>query len=481
MIDCVIKNGTVVTPNGLLKGGLGVDKGLIVAVGPDETLPTDAGRIIDAKGLVVIPGFVEVHAHVGMGHVKYDFQESWRLQWETESEAAIHGGVTTFRTNLSRNEPYLPIIDEYIEWAAANSYVDFGIYPALTQRYHVDEIVPMAEKGMPHWKAFYDPYQGDEGIQIGVGSCDSANLWLAFERFREAGIPGIVLIHAEEFALYKMIEARLKEQGRTDMRAWSESRPSICEAMKIEAGAMICREAGQGEGASLYIVHLSTREGADIIKKYQSQGLRILAETCPSLLTHTMDDGDKVGVWGKVNPPFRAKEDHLRLWAGLREGTIAAMGTDHCAYPQEDKEGGGGKFGNVWNAMPGICGGVQHWLPVLFTEGVLKNHLSLEQMVKICCENNAKIFGHYPQKGVLQPGSDADVVIFDPETKKTIGDGFYKGLNKTFSLYWGDELRGFPVLTMSRGEVVMENGKTVAKKGRGKFVPSFAAHQSNPS
>lgn len=471
MIDSVIRNGAVVTPNGVLKGGVAVDKGVIVAVGPDDSLPQEAKKAIDAKGNFVIPGFVEPHTHIGLGPAKYVFNESWQSQWESESEEAIHGGVTTIRTNLAVQGPYLPVIDQYIGWGEANSYLDFSIYPTVINEEHIDELLPMAEKGMPSWKCFFDAYQAEEGDQIGLRHTDAGKLYKAFEKFKEFGYPAVVMIHAEEYALYHMLEGRLIAKGRTDLKAWSDSRPNICEAMKIEAGAMICEEVGQGGGVPLYVVHMSTKEGVDICKKYQDRGVPVIAETLPCFLTHTKHMGDEVGVWGKINPPFREKEDMKRMWEGLRSGVVTAMGTDHCAYNQEDKESGLGKYGNVWKALPGLSGGMQHWLPVLFTDGYHGSKLSVEQIVKICCENNAKIFGLYPKKGVLQPGSDADIVIVDPEKRATIDESFYKGLNKTYSIYWGKELRGMPVMTMSRGEVLMQDGRTVGKPGRGKFVP----------
>ena len=148
------------------------------------------------------------------------------------------------------------------------------------------------------------------------------------------------------------------------------------------------------------------------------------------------------------------------------------MGTDHCAYTQEWKEANLGQFGDIWKAMPGLSGGNQHWLPIMMTDGFHPGRLNMEEIVKICCEDNAKIFGLYPRKGVLAVGSDADIVIVDPEKEETVGEGFYRGLNKTWSDMWGKKLRGMPVMTMIRGKVVMEDGNTVGEPGYGKFLPS---------
>lgn len=466
--DVVINNGIVVSSAGQVNGGVAVEGEKISYVGKDSELP-EAEKVIDAKGNFIIPGFVEVHCHIGISPAHIPFDESWQIQWKTESEAAAYGGVTTVRSCVTFKESYLPIIDKYIEWASANSHVDFGLYPTVTQPGHIDELIPMAERGMSSWKCFYDAYQGEEGAQIGLAHTDSGMLYRSFEKLGEFGYPGLVMIHAEEYDLYTMLQERLIKAGRKDLKGWSDSRPNICESMKIHAGAMICGEVG---GAPLYIVHMSTKEGVDICEDYQSKGVNVIPETLPCFLVNTKHDGDTVGVWGKINPPWREEEDVNRMWEGLASGVVKCMGTDTCAYSQEDKEAGLGQFGDVWKALPGLSGGNQHWLPIMMTDGYNKGRLTMEQIVGICCENNAKTHGNYPRKGVLAVGSDADIVIVDPQKEKTVGLDFYKGLNKTFSHIWGKELKGLPVMTMVRGEVVMEDWKTVGKPGYGQFIPS---------
>jgi len=468
MADYVIKNGTVVTPSGKIFGGVAVEGEKISYVGGESGLPK-AKKVIDAKGNFIIPGFVEVHCHMGLCPAHLDFDESWQIQWKTESEAAAYGGVTTIRTCLTLMEPYLPVIDKYINWASENSYLDIGIYPSVCSEEHIDELIPMAERGMPSWKCFYDPYQGEEGRQIGLAHTDSGMLYKAFEKLGEFGYPGLVMLHAEEYALYTMLQDRIIKAGRKDLKAWSDSRPNICESMKIHASSGICEEVG---GAPLYIVHMSTKEGVDICQEYQRRGVQIIPETLPCFLVNTKHDGEKIGVWGKINPPFREKEDVKRMWEGLRTDVVKCMGTDTCAYIQEDKEAGLGQFGDVWKALPGLSGGNQHWLPIMMTEGFNKGNLTIEKMVEICCENNAKTFGLYPRKGVLAEGSDADIVIVDPDKEMKVDENYYKGLNKTFSHIWGMQLKGLPVMTMVRGQVVMEDWKTVGKSGHGEFIPS---------
>ena len=469
MADCVIKNGIVVTPSEKIRGGVAIKGERVAFVGEDSALP-EADKVIDAQGNLIIPGFIEAHSHLGLGtSFRVGFEKAWQTEWQTDSEAAIHGGVTTIRTFLTFMKPYLPTIDEYITSAAANSYTDFGINPTITLEDHFDELIPMAKKGMPCWKTFYDPYQGEEGRQISLAHTDSGMLYRAFEILGGFGYPGLVMLHAEEYSLYTMLQNRLMKAGRKDLRAWTESRPNICESMKIHASAMVCEEVG---GAPLYIVHMSTKEGVDICRDYQAKGVQVIPETMPHYLVHTLEDADRLGVWGKVNPPFRQDADVDRLWKGLATGIVRTMGTDSCSYAQEDKEANLGQFGDVWKAMPGLSGGMQHWLPTMMTEGFRTGRLTIEQIVKVCSENSAKTFGIYPRKGALSPGSDADIVIVDPDKEATVGEGFYKGANKTWSDVWGKKLKGMPVLTMTRGKVVMENGQTVGTPGYGEFIPS---------
>jgi len=470
MADLVIKNGKVVTPCGIIEGGIAVKNGKILKVGSEANLPS-AERTVDANGNFVIPGFIDVHTHIGIGApIGPAFDKRWQSQFTTETEGAIHGGVTSLRTTLWAKESYLPLIDKYIAWGEQNSYIDFGIYPCLIAPAHIDELVPMAERGMPSWKCFYDPYEAEEGEQVfgRPAHTDAGKLYRAMAIYAEWGYPGLVMIHAENYALYTMLQAKLIKEGRKDLKAWSDSRPNICEAMMIESAAMIAEETG----GSLYIVHMSTGEGVDICKKYQDKGVNVIAETLPCFLTHTKHVHDEFGVWGKINPPFREKSDIVRMFEGIRTGVVTNIGTDHCAYTRKEKEQEVGKYGDVWKVQPGLSGGMEHWLPIMFTECFNKGRLSVEQIVKVCCENNAKVFGLYPKKGAIQEGSDADLVIVDPDKEGKVDENFYHCINKDYSVYWGWKLKGMPVMTIVGGRIMVEDGQTIGKPGYGRFLPS---------
>ena len=218
------------------------------------------------------------------------------------------------------------------------------------------------------------------------------------------------------------------------------------------------------------IVHMSTGEGVDICKRFQEKGVNLHAETLPAFLTHTKDEED-LGVWGKISPPLRGEWSKKRLWQGLREGTVDYVGTDHCPHKIEFKQKEKGKFGDIWDAIPGDNNGIEYLLPVMMSEGVNKNRIGIERLVEVCAENNARRWGLYPRKGALQEGSDADMVIVDPEKSTVVDDDFYHTMEPGYSTMHGMELTGLPTHTIVGGEVVVEDDELVAEPGGRNYLP----------
>jgi dihydropyrimidinase/dihydroorotase len=219
-----------------------------------------------------------------------------------------------------------------------------------------------------------------------------------------------------------------------------------------------------------YIVHMSTAEGVDICKRYQEQGVNLHAETLPAFLSHTYEQDD-LGVWGKISPPLRGEESKTRLWEGIRNGVIDYVGTDHCPHKLEFKEKDTGKHGDIWDAIPGDNNGIEYFLPVMMSEGVNKNRVSMERLVEVCSTNNAKRWGLYPRKGALAEGSDADMVIVDLEKSTVVDDDFYHTMEPGYSTFHGDELTGLPTHTIIGGEVVVEDGELLAEPGDRNYLP----------
>jgi dihydroorotase-like cyclic amidohydrolase len=210
----------------------------------------------------------------------------------------------------------------------------------------------------------------------------------------------------------------------------------------------------------LYIVHVSIREGGDIIRRARADGVRLFAETCPQYLTLTRFDTDK--VWGKINPPLRDKEDIDHLWNELKAGTFDCIGSDHCPLSPEEK----GE--DLWTAKPGMPG-IQTTLPLLLDRGVNAGRISLEKLVGLCCENPARLFGLYPRKGTLQVGSDADIVVVDLDMEQTIDKAKIHDVY-SYCAYDGWKVKGWPIMTILRGAVIMENGTITNEAGCGRLI-----------
>ncbi len=452
--DCVIKNGVVVTPQGTILGGVAVKGSKIVAVTANESLP-DARRVIDAKEGYVIPGLIDIHYHLGAGgpleRIESDFV--------TETPGAALNGVTTVSSMLASLDSYIPLAQKVIEWGRGKSYVNYALHCAIETPAHLDELQRLCEMGMCRFKMFYTAYKGEEGRKIGQLGCDDGMVYRAFEFFAKYGFPAMATLHCEEQDIMDLLQPRY-EKKRNDLAVWTEARPDFIEAMSLDSAAWIAKETG----APVHIAHMSTREAVEELARWQKAGVRIYGETTPTYLTLTKYD--KLGLFGKINPPLREKDDQDALWAALRDGIITTMGTDTCPYTRKEKEQGG----DLWSALPGFATGVEIFCSVMISEGVHKGRLSLEQMVKVTSEGTARLLNLYPRKGALVPGADADIVIVDPNRETTIHGQDLLTRSKDWSPFEGTRVKGMPVCTMVMGEMVAENREMVGKS-TGEFVP----------
>ncbi|SFK89111.1 dihydroorotase [Halogranum rubrum] len=462
--DLRVVNAKVVTPSGTIHGGVAARDGRIVAVG--SNLP-DAEEEIDAEGNYLIPGFIDPHVHWGLSRYEFeDYHDGLAHDFETETRGAVHGGVTTVVNFLLQREPYLPDMDFFREVGAENSYIDFAYHAIVHQDHHVEEIEGLAEEGIRSYKVFFNWYK-NASPELGIDHSDAGRTYKVLDRV--ADIPnGVVMFHAENEDLAIERRKELQEEGRNDLLAWCESAPNICEAMQIEQIAQLTEYTDSRS----YIVHMSTGEGVDICKRWQDKGVNIHAETLPAFLSHTKHD-EELGTWGKISPPLRGEASKKRLWEGLRTGVVDYVGTDHCPHKIEFKEKDTGKHGDVWEAIPGDNNGIEYFLPVMMSEGVNKNRISMERLVEVCAENNAKRWGLYPRKGALVEGSDADMVIVDLEKSKVVDDDFYHTMEPRYSTYHGQELTGLPTHTIVGGKVVVEDDELQVEKGDRDYLPRF--------
>lgn len=467
-MDLVIRNGRVVTERGVIRGGLAVEGEKIAFVGPDSELPR-ARRIIDAQENFAIPGFIDAHVHLGGGR-KGSIKDILAPTYPRETLGAIYGGVTTAGVFVSTHprEPIAPRIDAHREIGNQFSYVDFFTHAILTSELHLEEMPALAhEHGCWSFKHFFNankPRGEGEELPTHPG-VENDFLFRSLEIIRQLGGPAIGMVHCEDQDIIWVLEDRLKAAGRNDLRAWAEARPGWVEHLRMR----IAYEIARSVGVPLYCVHIAAAEGVDLMAEARRAGYSYWGETCPHYLTHTAEMEDKIGAWGRVNTSIKFERDRERLWEGIVDGSITNMGTDHCSFTREVKEQGGGKHKNIWSARSGIAGGMEHWLPVMMTYGVHVGRIKIEDMVRVCSMNNAKVFGVYPRKGVLRPGSDADVVLVDPERVVTITPDFYHS-SADWSIYYGWKVKGMARLTMLRGRVMLEEFEAVGKPGSGQYI-----------
>jgi dihydropyrimidinase/dihydroorotase len=469
MVDLVVRNGLVVTPAGVIHGGVAVAGERIVAVGADTTLPA-AHRTIDAADAYVIPGLIDAHVHMA-SEEDASIAAGLEANMPVETEGALHGGVTTFGHFVGqRNEPLVPNVLTTIREGNRWSHVDFFMHAIVSAEEHFGEQAKVHALGVTSFKHFFNAYKPrpGEGLAWLGGPSDAGMLFRSLRFCADREHPGVVIVHAEDIDLIALLEEDLQAAGRRDLGAWSEARPSAAEAIRAAMAIDLAKLAG----APLYVAHLSTSEAADLVAAARRDGWPVWAEVTPHHLTHTGAMEAEIGCWGKVNPPLRSEGDTERLWRGVHDGAITCLGSDHGTggRTRATKEKGGGKHQNIWAARSGNRGGIEHMLPVLMTFGVHRGRLSIEDLVRIGSLNTAKVFGLYPRKGALLPGADADIVIVDPELEATVDERFYHGVCEV-SVYAGWRFKGLARTTIVRGRVMMEDRVTVGGAGWGQYVP----------
>jgi len=447
--DVLIKNGKIVTHSEEFDGAVAIKDEKIVAVTTDPE-GIEAKKTIDAKGNVVMPGNIDPHTHIGLF---MDFETDMK----SETGAAAAGGTTTVMHCLLEKESIPKIFPGRNEQIEKCSYTDIAFYAAIMSDVHIDEIEKTADLGVTSFK-FLMGYKGKAGEEIGILGADSRILFLGFEKLAKIG--GLPMIHAEHIEMVYAIEPRYKKDNT--LKTWWDARPNVAEEIDMRVAASIA----EFTGSRLYQVHTSVGTAPEIYKEFRERGNTIYAETCPHYLV--LDAYGKMlknPLLAKINPPIRGPEDNEGLWKGLQEGTIDCIGTDSCNSMWKDKW----QDGNIWNIYLDFSS-VETMLPLMISEGYHKGRLTMPQIVKYTSYNTAHIHGLAPKKGILAPGSDADITIVDLNKKKTITPDIMHSIAE-WNVYEGWEITGWPVLTMVRGKVVYEDEKIVGEPGYGRFVP----------
>ncbi|MEM3703264.1 MAG: dihydroorotase [Candidatus Bathyarchaeia archaeon] len=433
--------------------GVAISGGKVAAIGKESNLP-DADRIIDAHGWLVLPGPIDAHVHMGDPWEAPDKALAMRREdFASGTMAAAAGGITTI-IDMPDNMPLVvssAVFREKVVYCSKKAYIDFGLHGGFVPGMdYAKEIPSLWMEGAAGLKTFMC-YSIDEWPAIKDGELlEALNI--------VSQINALAMIHAENDDILSHNKKRLLEKGRKDYSAHIEWRPPIAE---IEAGRRVIFYL-KSTGARGIIVHTSVPETVEEIG-HLSNG-RISVETCPHYLYLTDEDVRRKGPWLKCAPPLREKWRVSELRRMFANGLIDTVGSDHAPYTREEKAQG---LSDIWKAANGIPG-IEHMYPLLLN-AVNEGWLSLHRLVKVTSENVARIYGIYPKKGKIQVGSDADFVVVDLKKHVKISDENTK-MKVGWTPYDGFEAKGYPVMTIVRGEIVMDNGIIVGKPGYGKFV-----------
>ena len=454
--DYMIRGGLVVRGTGITREDIIVAGGKIVENDGNYT-DTEIGRIIDASGKFVMPGIVDAHNHP----VNAD-------RIETFSLSAAFGGVTTvvpFIQNMRRQGiegTVTDMIEEFMDEAAADSYLDYGIHAILLGDDDVEDQVPkLMDMGVISFK-MYMTYP-----RRGMMMPDDRML-RAMEMAASDG--GIAMVHAENGYCIDHLVERSVDAGHTGREHYAPSQPRILEIEAANRAATYAKVTG----CPLYIVHLSAREILGVLEQFRGEEMHLFGETCPQYLDLTNQAMLDHGALAKIGPPLRNREDNEAMWHGLASHLIDTIASDFCGFKKSQKgsydaEGDPDEEGSIFDATFG-GNWVEQMLCVAYHEGINAGRITLPRLVQVMCENPAKIFGLYPQKGSLDPGSDADIVLFDPTVEHTLS-AETQHCNADFTMFEGKQVVGKPVLTMQRGEILVENGVIQRPKGRARYLP----------
>ncbi|HEV8405401.1 MAG TPA: amidohydrolase family protein [Nitrososphaera sp.] len=459
--DVLITNASAVIP----KVGI-VDTNIMIEEGKVKALTNSANNIsastrIDARGKYVLPGAIDPHVHYG---VYTPINEAAR----TESRSAAVGGVTTMIRMLRLYDSYRNVTKQ-LEASKSNHYIDYSIHASILRLEQVNEITYLKELGINSLKIYMNLGAALNHIYMDLepgtrGICEhevdmTDELMSAIMKEGSEG-HSTVLVHAENPAMCSERMREAKEKGMTALKAWSDSRPPLSEAESVAKVS----ELGRKFGTNLYFAHIGSTAALDAILAQRQKGRsNYYIETCPHYLTHTVEFGK---VTGKVVPPIRSKSDLQSMWSALRNGLVDTIGSDHVANRLEMKMG----KGDIWSALAGFPG-IATMLPVLLSYGVNQDRITIERVAEVTSYNTARIFGMYPKKGTIQPGSDADLTIVDMDIEKKVTPDLLQSYSD-YTIYDGHKLKGWSVMTIVRGMIVMEDGQVDSKAlGHGQFVP----------
>ncbi len=416
----------------------------------------EAKRTLDASGLLVLPGVLDVHLHLGHGKDIARPREARDASLETA--AAAVGGVTTFIPYLMATEPFEQIFDDVRNVTESGARIDFGYHFIISTEAQLAGVPAYAsDYGAPSFKIFMNN-RGGEGKRLGLPDIDDGFLFRLCQLSARNG--GMVCPHPENIEVAWQLRKEVMEadpKGSGGLASWNATRPPFVEADAVQRAGLFARNTG----SPLYIVHTSSAQALDAARVAREHGTRIYIETCPHYLTHDIEwSGREIG---KINPPLREAADRAALWNGIASGLIDTVATDHVHRDLSAKEGG------IWAASPG-CPGLETLLPIMLSEGFHRRRISIRRLVEILCENPARIMGLGTRKGMIAPGYDADFAIVDLDATTAVSNADVVS-SAGYSIYDGWELKGKVVHTIVRGRAVLMDGELVdAAIGHGRYL-----------
>ena len=455
-MDILLKGGTVVSPEGSIKADIRIKGECIDQIG--ENLDIGAAEVIDVTGKLLFPGFIDTHTHFDLDAGEFFTSDNF----ETGTKAAIAGGTTTVldHTTQNRGETLKDALKNWHEKAGDRSYCDYGFHMSISE-WNEDikkELKDMTREGVSSYKL----YMAYNNLKV-----NDAEMYEILQAVTEEG--GIVGVHCENGDLVNELIGEQKKLGNLSPKAHPLSRPDDIEAEAVSRLLTIAKYAD----APVNIVHLSTQKGYEYVEKARKEGQKVFVESCPQ---YFLMDESKYALDGfesakyVLSPPLRKDNDISCLWNALADNKIETIGTDHCSFNYKgQKDRGIDDFSRIPNGIPGV----EHRPILMYTYGVANSRITKEQFCAILSTNAAKLFGMYPKKGILKEGSDADIVVWDPEYRASI-TAEEQVQNVDYTPYEGMPTQGRAEYVMLRGTMIVKNGK-VTNKNTGNYVYRQAA------
>ena len=458
--DAVIVDSHIVLPQGILDKNIIIDEEKIIGFTSD--IPS-CDHKINGRGMISVPGPIDTHVHYG---VYSPIDQAAR----TESHAAAIGGITTMMRMLRLETQFTTSLDEQLAASATSHYVDYTIHASVFTEKQIEEMDYCVKNGITSFKIYMNlggdvghvymdmPPHASELVAANVNVTDDVVEQIVK---KAASLSCPVLVHAEDYESCACGIKTAKEKKQDGLSAWSGSRPPESEAKAIRK---VC-EFGRRYNCVIYFVHIGSRDALEQIERERQLGTRIYVETCPHYMT--LSHEGREDYLAKVMPPIRTLQDKESVWTALGNNIIDTVGTDHVANRLNLKLGGD----DVWTALAGFPG-IGTAVPILLSEGINKNRISLEQFVHLTSLNASKIFGMYPKKGTLEKNSDADITMIDLKMQKKVTPELFGGFSD-YLVYDGMLLQGWPVKTLVRGKLVSEDFQIVGNLGHGKLAERY--------